>query len=68
MRRATIHWARAGTAISTPTVAMIFEPSLAWESFLNTKRSSNSPSSGAKTRMTTTAAHTTGQWRPVWSS
>jgi hypothetical protein len=68
MSRSTTHSASAGTAISTPTVAMILEASLAWLSFRNTKRSSTSPSKGAKTTITTRAAHALGQCRPFCSS
>ncbi len=68
MSSATMNSANAGTAIRTPTVAMILEASLARLSRRKTKRSKARPSSGASTKMTTIPAHTFGQPKPFCSS
>jgi hypothetical protein len=55
----------AGIAMSKPTVAMILADSVARASGRKTATSSSSPSNGANTTITTSAAGTIGQLSPA---
>jgi hypothetical protein len=58
---------RAGSAMSNPTVAMIFAASVVLASGRKIAASRISPSPGATTKTTNAAASSAFQWKPVLS-